>query len=136
MRGGKTDPGGQRHYRHADRPWIEGSRHSDRSRRFSTSHHQGGQERGDESNWFMIVPVDLPDELLQKIQASASEQGVPFREFVATALQAAATGAKNSGPAHRRAFSQRVHDFGVHLDNPWTALAEIETEDYTSRDRK
>ena len=84
----------------------------------------------------MIVPVDLPDELLQQIQVSAREQGVPFREFVANALQTAATRAKGRRPAHRRAFSQRVHDFGVHLDSPWTALAEIETEDYTSRDRK
>ena len=84
----------------------------------------------------MIVPVDLPDELLQQIQASAREQGVPFREFVATALQAAATRPKGDRPARSKAFSQRVHDFGVHLDSPWTALAEIETEDYASRDRK
>ena len=84
----------------------------------------------------MIVPVDLPDELLQQIQASAREQGVPFREFVANALEVAANRPKSRRPAHSRAFSQRVHDFGVYLDSPWTALAEIETEDYTSRDRK
>lgn len=84
----------------------------------------------------MIVPVDLPDELLQQIQASAREQGVPFREFVAKALQAAANRAKDSRPARSKTFSQRVHDFGVHLDSPWTALAEIETEDYTSREGK
>jgi hypothetical protein len=83
----------------------------------------------------MIVPVDLPDDLLQQVQASAREQGVPFREFVASALQTAAA-KKGGGRGSSKVFSQKVHDFGIHLESPWTALAEIETEDYTSRGRK
>jgi hypothetical protein len=84
----------------------------------------------------MIVPVDLPDELLRQLQASAREQGVPFRDFVATALQGAVARVSAGPPPAPRVFSQRVHDFGVHLESPWTALSEIETEDYTSRNRK
>ena len=80
----------------------------------------------------MIVPIDLPDALLQRVEASAREQGVPFREFVANALQAAVASASGKRPARAKAFSQRVHDFGTHLESPWTVLAELETDEHTS----
>ena len=78
----------------------------------------------------MIVPIDLPDELLQRVQGAAREQGIPFREFVANALQMAAATAR---PRLATFFSQRVHDFGAHLESPWTVLSEIETDDATRR---
>jgi hypothetical protein len=81
----------------------------------------------------MIVPVDLPDDLLLQVQAAAREQGVPFRDFVAHALRGAASAPR---PASSKPFVQRAHDFGVHLESPWTVLAEIETDDYTRRFRK
>jgi hypothetical protein len=81
----------------------------------------------------MIVPVDLPEDLLQRVQASARAQGVPFREFVANALEAGVAVAR---PAPWKSFSQRVCDFGVHLESPWTVLAEIETEDSTGKNRE
>ena len=84
----------------------------------------------------MIVPVDLPDALLQRVEASAREQGVPFREFVANALQAAVTSASGKRPARAKAFSQRVHDFGTHLESPWAVLAELETEEYTGSSKR
>jgi hypothetical protein len=83
----------------------------------------------------MIVPVDLPDKLLQRVQASAREQGVPFREFVAGALEAAVAEAGAKRPASR-VFSQCVHDFGAHLESVWTVLAELETDEYTGRKSK
>ena len=84
----------------------------------------------------MIVPVDLPDELLQRVEAAAREQGVPFREFVAAALQTAVSSPGGKRSTRSRSFSQRVHDFGTHLESPWTVLAELETDKYTSRDSK
>lgn len=81
----------------------------------------------------MIVPIDLPDDLFQRVEASAREQGIGFREFVAGALQSALALPR---PARPKTFAQRVHDFGTHLESPWTALAEVETDDYTSRYRK
>ena len=81
----------------------------------------------------MIVPLDLPDDLLERVQAAARDQGMTFREFVADALRSAAA-APRVGSS--KVFVQKAHDFGAHLESPWTALAEIETEDYTSRLRK
>ena len=84
----------------------------------------------------MIVPVDVPDDLLQRVEAAAREQGVPFREFVAAALQAAVASPGGRRSRRFRGFSQRVHDFGTHLDSPWAVLAELETDEYTSRKLK
>ncbi len=78
----------------------------------------------------MIVPVDLPDDVLQQVQAVARAQGIPFRDFVANALKAAA---ELPSAAASKSFVQKAHDFGTHLESPWTVLAEIETEDYTRR---
>ena len=84
----------------------------------------------------MIVPVDLPDDLLQRVEASAREQGISFREFVASALQAAVAPAPGKRSSRPRRFSQRVHNFGTHLESPWTVLAELETDEYTGRKQK
>jgi hypothetical protein len=78
----------------------------------------------------MIVPLDLPADLLQEVQTSSREQGIAFREFVVSALQAAVA---RPGRKVSKSFSQRAHDFGTHLESPWTVLAEIETDDYKGR---
>ena len=72
----------------------------------------------------MIVRLEIEGELLSQAEAAARGQGIQFKEFVSTALRHAVAQAKVVPPAR---FSQKVHDFGTHLESPWTLLADLET---------
>ena len=72
----------------------------------------------------MIVRLEIEGDLLTRVEAVARTQGIEFKEFVNAALQNAVAQAKFVPPAH---FSQKVHDFGTHLESPWTLLADLET---------
>ena len=72
----------------------------------------------------MIVRLEIEGELLSQAEAVARGQGIQFKEFVSTALRNAVAQAKVVPPA---IFTQKVHDFGTHLESPWTLLADLET---------
>ena len=72
----------------------------------------------------MIVRLDIEGDLLSQVEAVARGQGIEFKEFVNTALRAAVAQAKFVAPS---TFTQKVHDFGAHLESPWTLLADLET---------
>ena len=72
----------------------------------------------------MIVRLEIDGNLLSEVEAAARAQGIDFKEFVHTALRNAVSHAQFITPAP---FSQKVHDFGLHLESPWTLLADLET---------
>ena len=72
----------------------------------------------------MIVRLEIGGDLLTQAEAAARAQGIEFKEFVNTALRAAVAQAQFVAPT---AFTQKVHDFGTHLESPWTLLADLET---------
>jgi hypothetical protein len=72
----------------------------------------------------MMLRVEIEDELIAQSEAAAKQQGVNFKEFFSTALKVAVAQAKFATPP---VFTQKVHDFGVHLDSPWSLLADLET---------
>ena len=72
----------------------------------------------------MMVPLEIKDDLLTQAETAAKLQGISFREFVAAALQSAIVRARFSPPAP---FVQKVHDFGTHLESPWSLLSDLET---------
>jgi hypothetical protein len=76
----------------------------------------------------MITKVDLDDKLAADLETAAKARGLSMREFIRMALrQATDSPLPAGGPAR---FTQRVHDFGTHIESPWTSLADIETEEY------
>ena len=76
----------------------------------------------------MITNLDLDDKLASEVESAAKARGLSMREFIRMALRRAIDSpAPPGGPAH---FKQRVHDFGTHIESPWTLLADIETEEY------
>ncbi len=81
----------------------------------------------------MIVPIEIREELVTRAEAAAKAEGLSFREFVARALERALT---QSIPTQPKPFVQRAHDFGTHLESPWTLLAEIEGEAYMTESKK
>ena len=72
----------------------------------------------------MIVRVQVEDDLLARVEVAASSQGVQFDAFVASALRVAVAQVQLTAPIR---FVQKVHDFGTHLESPWSLLAELET---------
>ena len=75
----------------------------------------------------MIVRLEIGGDLLTQAEAAARAQGIEFKEFVNTALRAAVAQAQFVAPT---AFTQKVHDFGTHIESPWTILVDIESEEY------
>lgn len=73
--------------------------------------------------------VEIEPDLAAKVEAVAKSRGLSVREFVSAALRQAI-----AAPAGQPAqFVQKAHDFGVHLECPWTILADMETEEYVRR---
>jgi hypothetical protein len=72
----------------------------------------------------MIVRLEMEGELLAQVESAARGQGLEFKEFVNNALRDAVGQAKIVPPS---SFTQKVHDFGTHLESPWTVLADLET---------
>ena len=72
----------------------------------------------------MILSLEVSGDLMTRVETAAKAQGVSFQEFVTSALNGAVAQTKAVPP---RIFSQKVHDFGTHLENPWTLLSDLET---------
>ena len=72
----------------------------------------------------MIVRLEIEGDLLTQAESAARAQRIEFKEFVSTALRAAVAQSRFVAPT---AFTQRGHDFGTHLESPWSLLADLET---------
>ena len=73
----------------------------------------------------MSKSVNINELLFSDLERTARSQGISVTGFIEQTLRAAVP-SPSTGP-----FTQRVHDFGVHLEAPWTVLSEIETDAYT-----
>ena len=78
----------------------------------------------------MILSLEVSGDLMTRVETAAKAQGVSFQEFVTNALNSAVAQTKAAPP---RIFSQKVHDFGTHLENPWTLLSDLETSGALAR---
>jgi hypothetical protein len=72
----------------------------------------------------MNIRVEVEDELAAQVEVAARGQGMQFDAFVASALRVAVSQTQLTAPGP---FVQRVHDFGTHLESPWSLLADLET---------
>lgn len=72
----------------------------------------------------MILRVEIEDELAAQTEGAAKAQGLRFNDFIVAALRAAIAQTRFSTPP---VFTQKVHDFGAHVESPWSLLADLET---------
>jgi hypothetical protein len=76
----------------------------------------------------MTTNLDIDDALAAQLDAAAKARGISTRDFIRNALrQALSTGGQSVKPTR---FVQRVHDFGTHIESPWTVLVDIESEEH------
>ncbi|MGV3773465.1 MAG: hypothetical protein ACO1QB_11225 [Verrucomicrobiales bacterium] len=75
----------------------------------------------------MTTTIEIDDQLAEHLEAAAKARGVTLRDHVHQVLrQSLSTG----GAAGASVYQLPVRDFGAHVENPWLALAEIESEEY------
>jgi hypothetical protein len=79
----------------------------------------------------MITNLELEDSLASQLESAAKARGISTREFIRSALRQAVETPHASGEKTR--FVQKVHDFGSHLESPWTILVDIESEEYVRK---
>jgi hypothetical protein len=76
----------------------------------------------------MITNLDIDDALAAQLESAAKARGICTRDFIRNALRHALTASSQS--IKPTLFVQRVHDFGTHIETPWTLLADIEGEEH------
>jgi hypothetical protein len=82
----------------------------------------------------MIVSVDLDNERASRIEAIAIARGTSVQQFVMEAIDKELAG--DAFPRTTARFTQRVHDFGAHIDTTWTMLADLDIEEYQQKTGK
>jgi hypothetical protein len=82
----------------------------------------------------MITSLEIDDSLAAQLDLAAKARGISTREFIRTALrQALETARPATGPAR---FVQPVHDFGTHIESPWTILVDVESDEYIRKNSR
>lgn len=75
-----------------------------------------------------MTRIDLNDDLAERLRSHAKTRGISLREYVSDLLEEALSRLTPDTDFKER-FHQRTFDLGTHLENPWSVLMEIETED-------
>ncbi len=76
----------------------------------------------------MIINLEIDDALASRLESEAKALGISTREFIRGALRLAADAPRPAAAPAK--FVQRVHDFGTHVETPWTILVDVEGEEY------
>ena len=79
----------------------------------------------------MITNLEIDDTLAAELESAAKARGISTREFIRSALRQAVN--SPGVPVKPAKFVQRVHDFGTHIESPWTILVDIESDEYVRK---
>lgn len=74
-----------------------------------------------------MISVNLDESLFKKLESLSKKKGTTIHQYIAELVEE--HGIVEKEPALER-FSQKIHDLGAHIENPWTLLAELESEAY------
>ena len=79
----------------------------------------------------MIKNLDIEEGVVKQLEVIAKARAMSVRSLMREILtQAARGGVPLCCPAR---FSQKTHDFGAHVEAPWTLLAELESEEHVRK---
>ena len=79
----------------------------------------------------MIKNLEIDEAVLKQLEAIAKARAISVRNLIREILGEAA---RNAVPLCCPArFTQKTHDFGAHIEAPWTLLAELESEEYVGK---
>lgn len=82
----------------------------------------------------MPTHLEINPELAARLETAAKSRGLTVRDFVEEALRqrVAETPEPVSNPP--APYVLKTFDFGVHLESPWTVLADLESQEFTSKE--
>jgi predicted CopG family antitoxin len=82
----------------------------------------------------MVKNLDIDDAAAEQLEGMAKARGISFSELVREIINEAIRKQLPQLPQGTTSqFRQKVHDFGAHLEAPWTVLADIESEEYVRK---
>lgn len=74
-----------------------------------------------------MISLNIDESLFKKLESLSKRKGTTIQQCIAELVEG--HGVAENEPGLER-FSQKVHDLGAHIENPWTLLAELESEAY------
>ena len=78
--------------------------------------------------------VEIEDDLAAQLESAAKARGMSFKEFVSGVLKESVT--QNVAAPPPPLYTMRTYDFGVHIESPWTVLADLESQEYAPKANK
>lgn len=78
--------------------------------------------------------VEIEDELATRLESAAKARGMSFKDYVSGVLKDSV--AQNTATPPPPPYACRTFDFGVHIESPWTVLAELESQEYAPKANK
>lgn len=79
----------------------------------------------------MIANIEIEDALVAQLETAAKSRGLSFRAYLTEVLTKAA-----NSPAPLTAlqpYVMKTHDFGAHIESPWTLVVDLESDEYLRR---
>jgi hypothetical protein len=73
----------------------------------------------------VTTTIEIDDQLAEHLEAAAKARGLSLREHIRQVLRQSLS----LSAAGSAVYQLPVRDFGAHIENPWLALAEIESEE-------
>lgn len=78
--------------------------------------------------------VEIEGELATRLESAAKARGMSFKDFVSGVLKDSVT--QESAAPPLPPYVCRTFDFGVHIESPWTVLADLESQEYAPKASK
>ena len=80
--------------------------------------------------------VEIDETLAAQLESAAKARGMSFRDFVSGVLKDSVAQSTAAAPPPPPRYVLRTFDFGVHIESPWTVLAELESQEYAPKVNK
>ena len=78
----------------------------------------------------MSIPLNIEENLFRKLDALSKARGTTIQKCLEEMIESTGFDPESAIPAKPERFVQKVCDLGAHIENPWTLLAELESEAY------
>lgn len=78
----------------------------------------------------MSIPLNIEENLFRKLDALSKARGTTIQKCIEELIESTGSGLESAVLPKSGRFVQKVCDLGAHIENPWTLLAELESEAY------
>lgn len=80
--------------------------------------------------------LEIENDLAAQLEAAAKARGVSLRDYVAGVLKDTVSRGAPVPVPPVAPYVLKTYDFGVHIESPWTVLADLESQEYAPKVNK